>query len=93
MGLETRKKRIEKSDLDSFSENKWNTQQNPSTQSRIEQLRNVKDLLDSLEEPIFSEQEAGKATINTETDKKEDARTFEEISNEEMLKRIENVFR
>ena len=93
MGLETRRRNLEKSDLDSFSENKWNTQQNSSTQSKIEQLRDLKDLLDSLEEPIFSEQEAGKATINIELDKKEDARTFEEISNEEILKRIENLYR
>ena len=91
MGLEMRRRKIEKSDLDSFSENKWNN--NQSTQRAKSDMERLRELLDEMEEPIFSEQEAGKATINTELDKKEDARTFEEISNEEMLKQIENLFR
>jgi len=93
MGLEMRRRNLEKSDLESFSENKWNIQQNQTIQSKTEELASIKDLLASLEEPIFSEQEAGKATINTELEQKEDAKTFEEMSNEEILKRIENLFR
>jgi hypothetical protein len=59
---------------------------------RLEDLKSIKDLLNSMEEPIFSEQEAGKATIYTEFEKKRDERSFEEISSEEMLKRINAMF-
>ena len=90
MGLENRRKSIEKSDLDSFSESKWNN--NPQ-KSREEELKDLKKWMDSLEEPIFSEQEAGKATIHTELEKKDGARNFDEISADEMLRRIESLFK
>ena len=92
MGLEMRKKNIEKSDLESFSENKWNNS-NSTIQSRTsEDLQNIKDLLDSMEEPLFSEQEAGKATIYTELEKKEDAKSFEDMSLEEFEKGMDTFF-
>ena len=90
MGLEMRRKKIEKSDLDSFKENKWNSKQT----SRADELKGIKDLLDSIQdEPLFTEQEAGKATIDTKLEDKEGAKLFEEMSNEEILKRIDNLFR
>ena len=56
MGLEMRRKNIEKSDLESFSENKWNNS-NSTIQSRTSKdLQSIKDLLDSMEEQLFSEQ-------------------------------------
>lgn len=92
MGLEMRRKNIEKSDLDSFSENKWNNS-NSTIQSRTSKdLQSIKDLLDSMEEPLFSEQEAGKATIYTELEKKEDAKSFEDMSLEEFEKGMDAFF-
>ena len=96
MGLEMRRRKIEKSDLDSFKECKWdNKQQSKDRNIRTrEELQDNKNLLASLsEEPIFDEQEAGKATINEEVQDKDDEKSFEEMSNEEILKRIENLFR
>lgn len=96
MGLEMRRRKIEKSDLDSFKECKWDNKQ-PSKDRHIrtrEELQDIKNLLASLsEEPIFDEQEAGKATITEEVQDKDDEKSFEEMSNEEILKRIENLFR
>lgn len=92
MGLEMRRKNIEKSDLESFSENKWNNS-NSTIQSRTsEDLQSIKDLLDSMEEPLFSEQEAGKATIYTELEKKKDAKSFEDMSLEEFEKGMDAFF-
>ncbi|MBR0427097.1 MAG: hypothetical protein IJK18_02695 [Clostridia bacterium] len=96
MGLEMRRSKIEKGDLDSFQECKWdNKQQSEDRNIRTrEELQDIKNLLASLsEEPIFDEQEAGKATINEEVQDKDDEKSFEEMSNEEILKRIENLFR
>ena len=95
MGLEMRRRNLEKSDLDSFRENRWNNQNNPIPDSdkRSEDLRIIKDLLDSMEDPLFSEQEAGKATIHTKLEEKESAKTFEELPKKELAKMIENLFR
>lgn len=99
MGLEMRRKNIEKSDLESFSENKWNNS-NSTIQSRTsEDLQSIKDLLDSMEEPLFSEQEAGKATIYSPIQDKEDmedeTERYEaelEGRSSEMISRIEDLF-
>lgn len=89
MGIENRRRSLEKSDLDSFEENRWTNQQ-----TRSEELQSVKDLMASLmDDPIFSEQEAGKVTINTKVQDKDTEKSFEEISNEEMQKKIDNLFR
>lgn len=93
MRLETRKRNIEKSDLDSLVENRWNNPNSQTSYSRSDEIQSIKDLLDSLEDPLFSEQEAGKATIYTELSEKEDERIFEEISSEEMLKKIDDLFK
>ena len=45
-----------------------------------------------MEEPLFSEQEAGKATIYTELEKKEDAKSFEDMSIEEFEKGMDAFF-
>lgn len=92
MGLEMRRKNIEKSDLDSFSENKWDNPPIQTQNKRLEDLQSIKDLLDSMEESIFSEQEAGKATIYTELEKKEDAKSFEDMSIEEFEKGMDAFF-
>ena len=92
MGLEMRRKNIEKSDLDSFSENKWDNTPIPTQNKRLEDLQSIKDLLDSMGESIFSEQEAGKATIYTELEKKEDAKSFEDMSIEEFEKGMDAFF-
>lgn len=92
MGLEMRRKNIEKSDLDSFSENKWDNTPIQTQNKRLEDIQSIKDLLDSMEESIFSEQEAGKATIYTELEKKEDAKSFEDMSIEEFEKGMDAFF-
>lgn len=92
MGLEMRRKHIEKSDLNSFSENKWDNTPIQIQNKRLEDLQSIKDLLDSMEEPLFSEQEAGKATIYTELEKKEDAKSFEDMSLEEFEKGMDAFF-
>lgn len=97
MGLEMRRKNIEKSDLESFSEN---NNSNSTIQSRTsEDLQSIKDLLDSMEEPLFSEQEAGKATIYSPIQDKEDmedeTERYEaelEGRSSEMISRIEDLF-
>lgn len=96
MGLENRKPRIEKSDLDSFEENRWNNTTN---------LKDYLDLCDE-EETIFNEQEAGKATVyslvqdkeaakhETETMEEETERYEAELKgrSSELLSRIEDLF-
>ena len=75
MGLETRKRSIEKGDLDSFKENRFNSQDPASydDDNRIEELQSVKEFLGAIqEEPLFSDQEAGKTTRHIETGAKMD---------------------
>lgn len=102
MGLESRRKGIEKSDLDSFEEIKWdNSSSYQTSKNRLEELQSLKDFLDTFdkEEPIFSEQEAGKATIYSTIQDKEDmedeTERYEaelEGRSSEMLSRIEDLF-
>jgi hypothetical protein len=92
MGLEMRRRNIEKSDLESFSENKWNKRDSTTRNITSEDLKSIKDLLNSMEGPLFSEQEAGKATIYTELERKEDAKSFEDMSLEEIEKGMDAFF-
>ena len=93
MRLEMKRRNIiEKSDLDSFSENKWDNTPSQTQNKRLEELQGIKDFFDSMEESIFSEQEAGKATLYTELEKKEDAKSFEDVSLEEFEKRMDAFF-
>lgn len=102
MGLETRKRSIEKSDLDSFKETRLNIQASQDDHSsRLEELQGLRGFLESIQdEPLFSEQEAGKATIHIETrakgDMEEETERIEEelgMHSDEMLKKIEDLFR
>ena len=94
MGLETRKRKsLEKSDLDSFSEINWNKQANTQEKDRLEELQKLKNFINSLEEEIFSEQDVEKATENINFYQKEDAKTYEDFSNEELLNRVNNLFK
>ena len=85
MGLEMRRRKIEKSDIDSFSENKWN--KNQSTQPTKSDIESLRDLLDWSEEHIFSEQEAGKATINVPLQEKESMEEKTERTEAELASR------
>lgn len=87
MGLENRRRSIEKSDLQSFNEM-------DSSTKTTEDLKDIKDLLDLLgnELDLFTEQEAGKATINASTIEKENAKTYDQISSKEMLDKIQELF-
>lgn len=103
MGLETRKRSIEKGDLDSFKENRFNSQDPASydDDNRIEELQSVKEFLEAIqEEPLFSDQEAGKTTRHIETGAKMDMdqetkKIEEELSmhSDAILKKIEDLFR
>ena len=102
MGIESRRHRIEKSDIDSFEENRWNNSSSSQTShSRLEEFQSVKDLLVSCdkEETLFSEQEAGKATVYSSIQDKEsmedETKRYEKELTEkssEILTTIENLF-
>ena len=103
MKIESRRHRIEKSDLDSLKEINWNHSNSLQTsQNNLSKIQSLKDLLDwcSEEEPIFSEQEAGKATVYSPIQEKEsmeeETERYEkelEGRSAEILSRVEDLFR
>ena len=102
MRLERGRPKIEKSDLDSFKELRWNNLNNSQTSNnRADELQSLKDLIDSIdnETPIFSEQEAGKATVYSpfqdQKSMEEETERYEkelEERSSEILSRIEDLF-
>ena len=101
MRLERRRHNIEKSDLDLFKELRWKTPNNSQTSNnRADELQSLKELIDSIDNktPIFSEQEAGKATVYSPIQDKESMeeeteryeKELEERSSE-ILSRIEDL--
>ena len=104
MRLETRRRNIEKSVLDSFKETRLGSQTSQDDYNRLKELQRAKEFLEQIpeepeEEPPFEEQEAGKATIKISTEAKMDmeaqtALIEEELSrqSDKMLKRFGDLF-
>lgn len=92
MGIENRKRKIEKSDLESFSEMKWDDKKDNSTKKiTMEDLDDIKDLL--INEPYFSELEVAKATKDVKFEEKQEAQKYDEKMIDEWLDKLDDLIK
>ncbi len=92
MGIENRKRKIEKSDLESFSEIKWDDKKDNSTKKiTMEDLDDIKDLLTN--DPYFSELEVAKATKNVKFEEKQEAQKYDEKMIDELLDKLDDLIK
>ena len=92
MGIENRKRNIEKSDLESFSEMRWDDKKDNSTKKiTMEDLDDIKDLL--INEPYFSELEVAKATKDVKFEEKQEAQKYDEKMIDEWLDKLDDLIK